>query len=154
MSGDGTLSFIVPVRHPSTVKEWGQIKRLMAETLSSIAGQKSGNWRLAVISNNGADLPTLPRGSLDIRVEFPPPPSLEEKDDAEAFYNMIRDDKGARIYEGLKALGKCGHVMVVDYDDLVSDQLTSTVRDAPDSPGWFMDTGLLFSINHWAQLLN
>ncbi|MCK7494916.1 MAG: hypothetical protein MZW92_30240 [Comamonadaceae bacterium] len=59
-------------------------------------------------------------------------------------YNAIRDDKGGRVWAGLKTVEPRGHVMVVDYDDFVSRRLAATAAAAPDAAGWYVDVGYLY----------
>ncbi|WP_156963716.1 galactosyl transferase [Muricoccus aerilatus] len=114
----------------------------MAATIHSIASQRSGAWEAIVVANRGADLPAMPSGFDVVRVDFAPailPPSQEERLEA------VRRDKGGRILAGLIAGRPKGHVMVVDYDDLVRFRLSELVSANPTSNGWYFETGFLYS---------
>ena len=141
----GFLTFIIPIRHQLSVGDWSEVEKNLALTLQSIAAQTSDHWCCIVVANTGAKLPPLPRQTIEVRVDLPLPTMPDRTLDEEAFYNAVRDDKGARILAGLRAMQPRGHVMVVDYDDLVSSKLAAFVALAADAPGWYFDTGLLFS---------
>jgi hypothetical protein len=141
----GTLSFIVPVRHHHSVADWPSVKALMAMTLRSIAGQTAGNWNGAVVANEGADLPALPAGFRAVRVDFPHHPLPDRRVDHAASTEAFRAEKGRRVLAGLLALRPRGHIMIVDYDDLVSCRLAALVAEQPDAHGWFFETGFLYS---------
>jgi hypothetical protein len=139
------LSFVIPVRHQASVADWPSVKAKLATTLRSVAAQTSGPWNGAVVANQGADLPEVPHRFEVVRVHLPYRSLPDPACDIEAFYSAIRDDKGRRVLAGLLHLRPSGHVMVVDYDDLVHRELAGFVSDAPDANGWFFDAGYLFS---------
>lgn len=145
LTGDGTLTFIIPVRHHDSVDDWGSVVERMRETLSSICAQQATNWQCVVVANEETPLPQLPSGTRRISVDLPysPLPDVREvgqlrRDEA------VRDDKGKRILAGLVGVRPTGHVMVVDYDDLVSNRLASLVSSFPTSNGWFIDSGYVY----------
>lgn len=139
------LTFVIPVRHQDTVRDWAVIKDHLAITIASLAAQKNAPWNAIVVANEGADLPAMPDRVKIVRVDFPAN-SLPVQDRAsEAFFAAVRSDKGSRILHGLVRGGAAGHVMFVDHDDLVSNRLAELVASAPDSNGWFLDQGYIFS---------
>lgn len=115
----------------------------MAETIASICGQKHQDWNGILVANPGADLPPLGDKFSVTYVDLPPqvmpPPHTPE------WYSMLRSDKGQRLLAGLLALRPQHHVMFVDYDDLVSNRLAGLAAENPTAPGWFFDTGYLYS---------
>ena len=146
------LDFVIPVRHPSSVPDWGVVKTNLAATLASIAAQDQLSWRCVVVANDGAELPPLPAGVRPVRVSLPLPMMPDPSAGEEAGFNLVRDDKGARVLAGLQAQRSNGHVMVVDYDDLVSPRLASVVSTNATAPGWYLDAGYLFSGRGFAYL--
>jgi hypothetical protein len=137
------LTFVIPVRHPRTVSNWSQVKLNLAQTLQSIAAQTSANWNAIVVANHEADLPDLPKNVHLVQVDFVPPP-LPSGHTQEELYEHIRADKGRRILAGLLAMMPQGFVMVVDYDDFVSNRLAAFVEQHPDSFGWYLNRGYLY----------
>lgn len=138
------LTFVIPVRHQATVKNWDEVKRNLVETLRSVAGQTHPDWRLILIANEGADLPDLPDQATVVTVTFDPPVMPDRSLDKEAFYEAIRLDKGRRVLAGLLAHRPDGFVMVVDYDDLISRRLAETAATHPRSNGWYVEDGYLY----------
>ena len=138
------LTFIVPIRHPATVPDWGAVKARIAETLASLAAQTTDNWDVVLIANHEADLPALPTRARVVRVDLPPPPPLLPDHKLEDLYEQIRTDKGRRVLLGLLATRPSGFVMTVDYDDFVSNRLAALVATHPEANGWFVSSGYLY----------
>jgi hypothetical protein len=150
--GDGSLTFAIPVRDPRGVDDWGAVKRLMAVTLRSLYAQRGPRPTVVIGASPGTDLPELPPGTQVVPVDLPyhplPPEQGPERWDA------ILVDKGLRLAHALAAARPQGHVMVVDYDDLVSSRLTEVVAASPDAPGWVVDAGYLWDGGPMASLLS
>lgn len=96
------------------------------------------------MTNRGAHLPPLPPRFRQVMVDLPCPVIPGPERSKEERYNVIRDDKGARVWAGLQSVEPSGHVMVVDYDDLVSRRLASFAAKAPEAAGWYISDGYLF----------
>lgn len=137
--GDGSLTFVVPVRDSRGVPAWDAVKQMMARTLGSL---HNAGGHIVVAANRGTDLPELPPGAdlVQLDFEYTPLPDVE----GPARLAAVRRDKGLRVASGLVATRPQGHVMVVDYDDFVSSRLAGLARAKPDAPGWFVDEGYLY----------
>ena len=137
--GNGSLTFVVPVRDPRGVSNWAQVKSLIEATMGSLA-QAGG--RVVVAASRGTELPPIPDGFRVVELDLPykPLPATEGPERHAA----VRRDKGARIIAGLVAEQRRGHVMVVDYDDFVSRKLSGLPAADPNASGWFVDSGYLF----------
>jgi hypothetical protein len=140
--GDGSLTFAIPVRDPRGVADWGAVKRLIAVTIRSLRSQDAPGSRVVLGASPGTDLPPLPSGVEVVSVDLPYRPLPEGEGPAR--WDAIRADKGLRLAHALAAARPGGHVMVVDFDDLVSTRLAALVAAAPDAPGWFVDSGYLW----------
>jgi hypothetical protein len=139
------LTFIIPLRHPDNSPDWAALKRRLAQTIRSIAGQDDVRWRAIIVANEGADLPELPDNFTLEQVHFPPNPMFEQGDnEREAFLDSCRLDKGRRVLAGILAADKNGYVMVVDDDDFVSCRLTSFAASRPSGNGWYVQNGYLW----------
>ncbi len=139
------LTFVIPIRHPSTIAEPQVAKRLMAETLASVAAQTHPDWSCVIAAEEDADLPDLPPKVTVIRTAIPAPDLPDIRLDKRTNRQLVRMDKGARIMTALVAAQPRGHVMVVDYDDLVSRRLAELCAAEPEAAGWFFDSGWLYS---------
>ena len=142
---DCVLTFIIPLRHPENSPDWPALKRRLAQTIRSIAGQDDARWRAIIVANEGADLPALPGNFALKQVRFPPNPMFEQGDnDREAFLDSCRLDKGRRVLTGILEADRDGYCMVVDDDDLVSSRLTSFAAGRPGGYGWYVQTGYIW----------
>ena len=145
------LTFIIPVRHQDSVEDWSRVHDLMSETVRSIAAQSSPDWKAIVVANEGAILPDLPQGFTVVRVDLAHRRLPSAEVDLEAMYNAVRDDKGARIWAGIEVAGNDGHIMVTDYDDLVSRRLAEFVAQHPEAAGWYIDRGYKYDGSAFLQ---
>jgi hypothetical protein len=140
--GDGSLTFAVPVRDPRGVADWPEAMRLLRVTVDSMFAQQGPRPTVVLGASPGAQLPDLPRDVVVVPVDLP------FRDlpvgEGEPRWDAIRYDKGTRLAHALNAVRPQGHVMVVDYDDLVSSRLALQVAAEPDAPGWFVDAGYLW----------
>ncbi len=142
------LTFVIPVRHHATAKDWRAIRTRMAVTLRSLRAQDSDDWNAVIVANHGADLPVDLRRCDVVRVDLAPN-ALDPSAGQEAVWQAIRRDKGRRLLKGLlhaRTMGMLrGHVMVVDYDDMVSRRLAGFVAQDPHASGWYVNAGYMFS---------
>lgn len=138
------LTFVIPVRHPSSISEPAVAKRLMAETIASISAQTHPGWTCVIAAEANADLPALPPGFEVVRTDIPAPDLPDIRVEKQANRQAVRMDKGARIMTALVAARPRGHVMVVDYDDLVSRRLAAFCADHPEANGWYVESGWLY----------
>ena len=139
------LTFVIPVRHPSSIADPALARSLMAETLASLAGQTHPGWGCVIAAERDAELPALPQGVEVVETDIPAPDLPDFRVDKQTNRVMVRLDKGARIMTALVAMQPRGHVMVVDYDDLVSRRLAALAAERPEANGWYFDSGLLYS---------
>lgn len=139
------LTFIIPIRHQDNAPDWGALKARMRQTMASIANQTNPDWRCVVVANEGADLPPMPRGFSVHRVTFPPNNMHDlDKGPREAVLDAFRLDKGRRVLSGMLAAPDSRFFMIVDDDDLVSDNMVEHVARHAGEPGWYVDRGFLW----------
>jgi hypothetical protein len=142
---DCILTFIVPLRHPQNSTDWPALKRRLAQTIRSIAGQDDDRWQAVIVANEGSDLPEMPRNFRVKNVRFPPNPMYEQgSNDRETFLDSLRFDKGRRVLAGMLDIDRTGHSMVVDDDDFVSCRLTSFVAAHRGENGWYVQDGYIW----------
>ena len=142
---DGSLSFVIPMRHQDSVSDWGLIKRNLSSTLSSIGRQTFYSYRVVVVANYGAELPPIPPRCEVAWVDLSAPRSPDKGASREAFNEVVRADKGRRLLAGIQHLRPGGHIMMTDGDDWVSPHLAKLVAENPTANGWFFDRGYLYS---------
>lgn len=144
-----SLVFVVPVRHPESVRDWSIVQGYLRQTLASIAAQTSYNWECVVVCNKGALLPNMPPNCRVIRVDLPLPYMPDRETELEAYYDAVRNDKGLRIHAGLHEISENAHVMVVDADDFVHRRLAEFVDARRDDVGWNISQGFVWSGGSW-----
>lgn len=120
------LHFIIPVRHPDSVPDWSAVVSNLQLTLGSLANQSSPDWTCSLVHQRGARLPELPHGVTAVPVDIP---SVQLPDDWDSWAKVVRLDKGRRVEAAVKLGLDAEYTMVVDYDDLLRDDLVAAVRD-------------------------
>lgn len=139
--GNGGTTFVIAVPDQRGVSDWGRAMRLLRETTDSCLRQDGPRPTVLVAATRGADLPVLPGVDVvDVDREYRPLPSAWDTPRQAA----IRADKGARVAAALAAARPEGHVMVVDWDDLVSRRISAHVAEHADEAGWYVDSGVVF----------
>lgn len=146
------ITFLIPLRHPASSKNWHNVTSRLSETLASIDNAcREGNARGILIANSEAELPPLPATVELIRVSMPPPAVSVfrgEGDDDER-RRAVWLDKGLKVATGAiqaKAAGS-NYVMSVDADDLVSARIPGFVARHSGAPGWYVRTGWLLPVD-------
>ena len=139
------IVFVIPVRHPASVKNWALVKENLSKTLASISRQDTANWSCRIVASHGTDMPDLPPGCSMRMVDMPPPVLPDPRLGIEAYYDAVRHDKGLRLYEAVHDLPLDTYVMVVDFDDFVSKRIAGFVQSQPDRPGWYIPKGYMYA---------
>lgn len=154
---DVKLNFIVPVRHYKSIDNWDNVKLNLSRTLQSIAGQNDDNWHCYIVCNTNTELPAIGDKFTVVAEDFPYVKLPIKKDNPELYHDMIRMDKGLRVYAGFKKCKSSDFFMVVDYDDFVHQKLSSFVGNkmlTPDGAssvkGWLISRGYLYSGGNFA----
>lgn len=150
--GSGTLTFAIPVRDPRGVADWSIVREYLAMTVRSLAAQQGPRPRIVLGVSQGTNLPRLPATADVVEVDLPyhPLPAAQGPER----WDQIRVDKGLRLAHALAAVKPRGHVMTVDYDDLVSSRLSAHVAEHPQAPGWFVDAGYVWGGGPFASRLS
>lgn len=152
------LTFLIPLRHPKSSKNWHNVCLRLEETLKSIdACLAQGNCSAILIANRGAELPAIPDGVRVLRVDLPPPETsvFKGEGDDQSRRRAVWLDKGSKIAAGAIEARKTGatYVMSVDADDLVSSALPAVVSAGFGQPGWYVNQGWLLPVGSRIGLL-
>lgn len=135
------LSFIVPIRHPSNIRDPETFRTVFADTLRSFAAQTSPAWEAVVVANPGTPLPDLPPQARLVEVDYPPNPLHDavtrEPLKARA---VVRVDKGRRLAAGLR-VASGAYFMAFDDDDYAHRELVAYVDGHRGPPGWYVRDG-------------
>ena len=141
---DGSLTIIIPVRDRRGVGDWVGAMHLLDITVQRALTQHGPAPRVVLAMSRDDPAPStasLP-GVQVARVDLP----YEELPEGQSMprWLAIRRDKGARVAAGVLAAQPTGHIMVVDWDDLISPRITQLVQADPTAPGWRAEAGLIF----------
>lgn len=137
------LAFVTSMRHPQNSADYSRVESLLQETLYSVAGQSDDDYVIIVVGNREPNFP-LPARTEFVRVDFDAPaPPTGPRTAREPFVR----DKGTKIGIGLLVALRHGadHAMIFDADDFVHRDLARIVSKHPDSPGWVIDRGWIYS---------
>lgn len=148
------LVFVIPIRHPQSVPDWGLVRDHLTRTLASVCAQAGGEWECRVVANEGAELPPLPARCTLCTVDMPLPVLPDRRTARAAYYHAFRRDKGLRVHAGLRGVDPDSHVMIVDFDDFISNRLAALVTANRAAPGWFVASGYIWSGGAWCLRTN
>lgn len=145
------LTFVIPLRHPASAKNWSNVTARLRETLTSLeACCSQGLCRGVLVANKEALLPDVPKCIDIVRVTMPPPPIsvFRGEGNDEERRRAVWLDKGTKIATGALHAREFGatYIMPVDADDLVSKRLPEIVVANPGAPGWYVEKGWLLPV--------
>lgn len=137
------LAFITTLRHPQNSANYGQVESLLRDTLRSITRQSSDDFVVLVVGNRRPSF-ELPRHTHFVEVDFAAPTAHTG---AQTGMGAVIWDKGTKLGIGLAAARAFDpdYVMFVDADDFLHRDIAAYVHDHPDSPGWVIRRGLMYS---------
>lgn len=129
-----TVTFGLPLRSQRSTQNWTQISALFDATLRSILAQTDGDFRVILACHEVPDVPGLDDARVTtVQADFPAPVTFADQMVDKA---MKRRLVGAT----LRAQGG-GYLMMVDADDLVSNQLVAFVRRDASPHGYILKSG-------------
>jgi hypothetical protein len=138
------LAFIIAVKHPARSRSYKWVTELLRQTLASVEAQTNGDFATVVVCNTRPTWAGAGKNRVFVEVDFPPAPSPSSVGER---YNWNHLDKGAKNAVGLLHARQFNptHVMFVDADDFVSRRLAEHVHLNPGAPGWYFESGLIYS---------
>jgi hypothetical protein len=137
------LLFVTSLRSPANARDYGQVERLLLQTLGAIDHQTNREYRVVIVGNQEPSF-TLPDQVEYVGVTWPAP---EAEHGVHASRAAFVRDKGTKIGLGLSVARKWNpdYAMIVDADDLVSRRLTEFVQSSEPCDGWYVETGYKYS---------
>lgn len=141
------LVFVIPILHPGSADSYDRAWCLLEDTVNSCSAQIKNNFRVVVVGNE------LVREFEDDRCEFVKVsyPPADQSTIASA-----HTDKGAKRCVGvLHSINKYtpNHIMFVDADDYVGNDISDYVSRNLNEPGWYVPTGYFYVTNKWGTKL-
>ncbi|MGO3844423.1 hypothetical protein [Agrococcus casei] len=141
---DGSLTMIIPVRDSRGVSQWDSAMRLLDVTVARALRQHGPTPHVVLVMTRGDRPPESASWPGVTLVEVELPYSELSEGQGKRRWIEIRRDKGARVAAGVLAAAPGGHIMVADWDDLVSPRISQLVADNPEAPGWRAESGFIF----------
>jgi len=135
------LVFVIPLRNPETAQDWERCNALCQQTVRSALGQSDRDVRVIVSCKDFT--PDILDDRLTIlRYPFETP---------ERTWEANASDKYLKIGHGLVEAHRYApcYVMKLDADDLVTKRLSAMVHGIGYKPGYYLDSGYLWSEGSW-----
>lgn len=128
------LVFIIPVKSKKSATSWTELCKLFERSLKSVCNQTSLNFHVLVVCNERPEIAFDHPKVQYLNVNFPVP---------KANYNARVDDRAKRVVAGLLSVRDLHptHVMSVDADDCISNQIAAYVEHHKEDNGWFVNSG-------------
>jgi hypothetical protein len=141
------LCFIMALKSPAASANWSAVERVFEQTLTSVCSQTDPDFRVIVVCNQLPRLQRPPHASVRFLLRDLPVPSKKT--------TML--DKWTKLAHGLVVAGEFApdFVMLMDADDLVSNQLSAFANRNRQSNGWIFKRGYYWSYgSRFAKLSN
>jgi hypothetical protein len=140
------ISFITSLRHPGTTDRYGDVVRLLDDTLRSLDAQRDRRFEAVVVANEAYEPPAglgYPVRSFTTGFACPPR-DFADKDERHA---SIKLDKGLKLAVAM-ARSQGAHAMCLDSDDFVSRRVVEFVgAHAGEHDGWFVERGIRYDVS-------
>ena len=139
------LVFIIPVKSPLISSDWSLCSRLFERCLKSVCNQTSVNFRVVVVCN---EKPQTTFGSPHVEyltVDFLPPIS-EKVSPLIGLESPKEADKAKKILVGIAHAKQLNpsHIMVVDADDCINQNIAKFVEENLGCDGWYIKKGYIY----------
>lgn len=135
------LHFVIPIRHPSSVRDPLSQYDVLNQTVRSIANQQEPNWTGWIVANPGQRLPSIPPKFNVLSVDLPVEATLLSARTREQHWAAVRLDKGRRVLQAVRQMPRDDVFMVVDDDDLVSRRLSAFIGSVAVKSGFYIGEG-------------
>ena len=148
------LVFVVPVKSKSISRSWSLLSILFERCIRSICSQTDDSFKVIIVCNDRPNTNFLHPNLHYVEVDFLPPTSDGYEQDILGGYDYgysqdiarKNADKARKILRGIEYSQRFNpnHIMVVDADDCVSQNLAKFVNQDPNCDGWVMKKGYIY----------
>ena len=131
------LAFVIRLKSKKVSSSWEQVSKLFERTLKSVCNQTSPNFRVIVVCHEKPCIEFNHSHVEYIEVDFERPgQNLEGK----------RLDKARKSFIGIVRAQELNpsHIMPVDADDCISNNLAKFVNQNPQDNGWYVNKGYVY----------
>jgi hypothetical protein len=128
------LVFIIPIKSSKVAKSWSDLCAYFERTLRSVCNQTSSTFHVIVVCNEKPSINFHHPQVTYLEVDIPIP---------EPNYTSKMEDRAKKVAIGLLAAQdfQPTHIMPVDADDCISNQLAAFVNQNQQDNGWYMESG-------------
>lgn len=136
------LSFIVPLKSSQVSRSWETVSQLFERSIRSICSQTSSEFQVIVVCHEKPITDFSHPNLTYIQVNFPIPNQE---------YKSKEFDRTRKILKGIFAIKEqkdSSHIMVVDADDCISQNLAAFVNKNSQENGWFFNQGYYYCENN------
>lgn len=139
------LVFIIPVKSPLISSNWVLFSRLFERCIKSVCNQTADNFKVLVVCNEKPRTSFVSPHVEYLTVDFPPPIS-DKVNPVVGLESPKEADKAKKIIAGLDYAEQFhpSHVMVVDADDCINQNIAKFVEEHSDEDGWYVKTGYVY----------
>lgn len=160
------LVFVIPVKSKEITNSWEILSKLVERCVKSACNQTSSNFRVVVICNEKPNIKFQHPHVYYVEVDFPVPIYKKTEEEHLEGYDyaisskeiaMKNADKTRKILTGIdfsQQQFQPSHIMVVDSDDCVSNQLAEYVDRNQDGDGWVFRKGYIYRENSKLLYIN
>ncbi len=147
------IVFIVPIKSPSVCNSWSRLCQLFERCVASICNQTSPNFKVIVVCHRIPEISFKSSYVEYIEVNFSPP--ILDSD-----FGQVQGpgdiDKARKIRVGLEAIQHLNatHIMVVDADDCINQDLAAFVDQNIQCVGWYFKQGYVYLEGSWILFKN
>ena len=124
------VHFVIPVRDLRRFEARDAALVNLRTTLASLQGQTDADWTCTVVHSSDEQIARMADDQVHVLPVDLPETLLPEEQNEERL-RLIRNDKGLRVAAGFDPSHR--FTMVVDYDDLLRDDVVATIREHADS---------------------
>ena len=144
------IGFVIPVAPKDKTSNWSKSTELLRRTISSILNQSSSNFRIYVVFEDRPEIDFSSEKIIQIQLNLKGQKASHMSDyhthvrkHFKLGYEDIMLNKGIKLTRGCAEAknNRCTHVMCVDSDDLIADDIAAFVEKNPLEYGWYIDRG-------------
>lgn len=139
------MVFIIPVKSAVISPSWSRFSKLFERCVRSVCQQTDQDFKVVVVCNEKPIVTFEHKNIHYLNVDFPPPTDEVSKVFT-GLHSAKEADKSKKILAGLEYANRfeTSHIMVVDADDCISNNIVSFVKNHPETDGWYSNMGYVY----------
>lgn len=137
------FDFIIPFRSQTTTDQWEETCQLLEQTVRSACHSLDKRFRVFIVCHEIPSIELPAEKCHFLQVDFPSPCLASENESSHKKLIRFHSDKGRKILWGLNHVRQSHsrYFMVLDADDLVSQQLVGYCMEQNNENGYYLEKG-------------